>query len=156
MVDRYGAAIEVDLHREYTLDLLDFFRGKLSWRKLNHLVRLLSSQAQTTEALANDEEVARQLMADKTAGGQPPADPGPRFSEYTATVARLDDLKDAIAHLTATVVHVAGGKPRPGRPAKRPETAFTRARQAQIMARHYSLLGEVAEAQARWTKQNNT
>ena len=151
MVDRYGDEVEADLHREYGLDLLDFFRGLYSWRKLRNLIEKLPSRSLTTEAIINDDDVAQQVLASK----KPDApDTGPRVSEYTPEVQRLDDLKDLIVNMTATIVAVAGGKPRPGRPSRRPETAFTRALKAQSMAKHHSLLAEVEQAQARWLENN--
>lgn len=155
MVDRYGAEIEADFHREYSLDLLDFFRGKHSWRKLHSLLDRLSGTSLLRESIANDDEVAQRIMADTADTKKPsPPDPGPRVSEYSPEVQRLDELIDKVTILTATVVGMLGGKARPGRPAQRPQTAFTRARQAQAAARHHSLLDEVADAQARWVERH--
>ncbi|WP_343317788.1 hypothetical protein AAFM46_11020 [Arthrobacter sp. TMP15] len=155
MVDRYGAEIEADFHREYSLDLLDFFRGKHSWRKLRILLDRLPGTSLLRESIANDDEVAARIMADMAAAKKSaPSDPGPRVSEYSPEVQRLDELVDKVTILTTTVVGMLGGKPRPGRPAKRPQTAFTRARQALAMARHRSLLNEVADAQARWSERH--
>ncbi len=155
MVDRYGAAIEADLHRVYTLDLLDFFRGKFSWRKLKSLLNFLPAGSMVAEAIANDTELAEQLLEAEKKRREKSPDTGPRVSEYSPEVQRLDNITDAIAYLTATVINVVGGKARQPRPAKRPETAFTRARQAATMARHHELLDEVAQAQARWAEKHN-
>lgn len=146
-VDRYGEAIEADLHREYTLDLLDFFRGRYSWRKLRVLLEKLPSTSLMNEAMAQDDELAREFI-DTISDHK---DTGPRLTEYTLGVERLDTLSDKISNLAAIVVSAAGGKPGRPRPAKRPETAFTRLRDARAIARHNNLLDEVITAQERWS-----
>lgn len=146
-VDRYGEAIEADLHHEYGVDLLDFFRGRYSWRKLRVLMQKLPSTSLMNEAMAQDDELAAEFIGTI----EDHKDPGPRLTEYTLTVERLDVLSDQIKSLAATIISVAGGKPGQPRPAKRPETALSRARDARALARHNSLLDEVAAAQERWT-----
>lgn len=150
VIDRYGAEIEADFHREYGLDLLDFFRGRHSWRKLADLIRRLPPSSLTTEAMAEDDELADQIV-DRPE--QPGA--GPRVSEYTAEVARLDLLADRISELIAVVVQVAGGKAPRVRPARRPETALTRAQQRRATQRVGSLIAEVEAAQQRWAEENS-
>lgn len=150
-MDRYGEAIEADLHREYGVDLLDFFGGRFSWRKLRVLMQRLPSTSLMNEAMAQDDEVARGLI--DSIGDH--KDTGPRLAEYTLAVDRLDVISDRLAELTAVVLSVAGGKPGRLRPARRPETAFSRARDAQVLARHNSLLDEVAIAQERWSASQN-
>lgn len=150
-VDRYGEAIEADLHREYGVDLLDFFRGRYSWRKLRVLMQKLPSTSLMNEAMAQDDELAREFA--DTIGDH--KDTGPRLAEYTLAVERLDVLSDKVSSLTATVVSAFGGKPGRLRPAKRPETAFTRVRDERVRSRHNSLLSEVATAQERWSAKHN-
>lgn len=103
------------------------------------------------EAMAQDDEVARSLLGSI----DDEKDKGPRLSDYTPEVQRLDIVTDLLQSLIATTIAAAGGKPGRTRPAKRPETAFARAKDALILARHGSLLDEVAEAQARWSALHN-
>lgn len=144
-MDKYGPAVEADLHQFYGLDLLDFFRGRHSWRKLLNLIRQLPSRSLTTEAMANDDELA-EMIAD-----QPMTDTGPRVSEYTPEVARLDVLLDRVAELIAVTIQVAGGKAPRVRPAKRPETAYSRAHRRRTEQRIGSLIEEVEAAQQRFS-----
>lgn len=125
------------------LDLIDFFRGRYSWRKLSNLVRQLPSSSRTTEAMANDDELAESL------GPQEGSDTGPRLSEYTPEVARLDVLVDRLSELIAATIQLNGGKAPRVRPAKRPETAFSRAEKRRREQRIGSLIAEVEEAQKR-------
>ena len=50
LLSEHGEALEADLHRYYQLDLLDLFRGRLSWRKLAVLVRHLPLDSATVQA----------------------------------------------------------------------------------------------------------
>lgn len=50
MLDEYGDEIEADLLREYNVDVLDFYRGKLSPRRLGVLVRELSADSSLSRA----------------------------------------------------------------------------------------------------------
>lgn len=141
--------IEADLHHEYGLDLLDFFRGRHSWRKLSNLIRQLPSWSLTTEAMVNDDELVEMLAQ------QPSTSGGPRVSEYTPEVARLDLLVDRLSELIAVSVQVAGGKAPRVRPAKRPETAYSRADKRRTEQRIGSLIAEVEAAQRRASAEDN-
>jgi len=98
-----------------------------------------------TEAMADDDELAESLADYK------PGTSGPRVSEYTPTVARLDIIADRLADLTATTVKLQGGKATPPRPARRPETAMARVQRRRSEAKLGSLIAEVQAAQARHT-----
>lgn len=95
--------------------------------------------------MANDDELA-EMIADT-----PPADTGPRVSEYTPEVARLDVILDRLAELIAVTVQAAGGKAPRMRPAKRPSTAYARAQRRRTEQRIGSLIAEVEAAQQRPT-----
>ena len=94
--------------------------------------------------MANDDELADMYTDQPT-----PADTGPRVSEYTPEVARLDVLVDRISDLIAVSIQVAGGKAPRMRPAKRPETAYSRAEKRRTERRLGSLIAEVEAAQQR-------
>lgn len=93
--------------------------------------------------MANDDDLADSL------GPQATADTGPRVSEYTPEVARLDVLVDRVSELIAVSIQVAGGKAPRVRPARRPETAFSRAEKRRTESRIGSLIAEVEAAQQR-------
>lgn len=93
--------------------------------------------------MANDDDLAESLneqQADST---------GPRLSEYTAEVARLDVLADRLSELIGVVIQVAGGRAPMVRPAKRPETALSRAEKRRTDQRMGALIAEVEAAQQR-------
>jgi len=144
-LDGYGEAIEADLHRVYRLDLVDFFRGHHSWRKLRALVRQLPGSSAFVESQMNDPELAAWIAA------QPDTEPGgPRLTEWTPDVARLTDIYDRLGELVGAVIASAGGKPPKIRPADRPRTEVDRQRASARRQRHDGLVAEVKAAQARW------
>jgi len=152
MVDRYGPAIEVDLHR-MGLDLVDFFRGRHSWRKLELLLRRMHNTSQFIEALLNDPDVAESIIAEEQArrrAGLPDPVSRPRWSEYTPEASRLDSVVDALNVVASLLAQQISQKPQPPvRPRPRPETEIDRKRARDRQARHDSLVAEVEEAQAR-------
>lgn len=150
-MDRYGDSLEYDLHHFLGLDLLDFFRGRYSWGKLRRLIEKLPSTALWREAMAQDDELARE--AGDAIGKH--KDTGPRLAEYSPEAQRLDTVTDLLQNLIAALLAVNNQKPSRVRHAKRPETAFTRAKAALAEARFNSLLDEVADAQKRWSAAQN-
>ncbi|WP_417220494.1 hypothetical protein [Arthrobacter sp.] len=98
------------------------------------------------EARVNDDELADTML--ESVKDLP--DNGPRISEYTPVVERLDTLADMLSALQATVIAAAGGKPGRQRPAKRPSTAISRAQKARADRNYTDLLSEVEAAQERW------
>lgn len=93
--------------------------------------------------MANDDDLAESYVDTPTSDG------GPRLSEYTPVVARLDVITDRIGELIATTVQVSGNKAPRIRPARRPETAFSRAAQRRADKKMNSLIAEVEAAQER-------
>ena len=59
LLSEHGEALEADLHRYYQLDLLDLFRGRLTWRKLGVLVRHLPLDSATVQAQLGYEPASR-------------------------------------------------------------------------------------------------
>lgn len=96
--------------------------------------------------MANDDELAESFP------DEPAGDSGPRISEYTPDVARLDVLIDRLGELIGVTIQVAGGKSPKIRPVKRPETAFSRAAARRRDRRIGSLIDEVLAAQERWSE----
>ena len=152
MVDRYGPAIEVDLAR-MGLDLVDFFRGRHSWRKLEVLLRRMHNTSQFIEALLNDPDVAASIIADEQArrrAGIPTQVGRPRWSEYGPEASRLYTAIYALKTIASLLAQQITQKPQPQvRPQRRPETEIDRQRVRDRWARHDALVAEVEEAQAR-------
>lgn len=148
LVDRYGEAIEADLHAEFSVDILDFFRGVHPWGKLERLIGRLGrmSQSHYRHDLAQDDELAEQ-MAEGDDGVQ--REYRPQLEDWTPVVAGLANVEDRLSELLVATVAVQGGKPPKVRPAKRPETAADRVESRKDMQQHEKLNAMVEEAQAR-------
>lgn len=152
MVDRYGEAIEADLHAEYGLDLHDFFRGRYPWAKLERLTnRLMKTPRSALQvALAQDDEAAERALEesekDRNISRTPP------LETWTPEVEWLVANFDRMGELIQAVLATAPGKSKPPtiRPARRPETAIDRARRRKAWRSHDALVAEVREAQERY------
>lgn len=148
-IDRYGEAIEHDLHVHYRLDLLDFFRGVHSWRKLKVLVDRLPAASAYREAMLNDPEIAEEIAAQPEVVGPPPS---PAWSSYTPERAALDNMIDRLGDLIVAVIATAGGKPPTIPPLVRPVTEVDRARLRREKKAHDDLVAEVKAAQERYAR----
>lgn len=152
LIDRYGDAIEYDLHTRAGLDLLDFFRGKYTWRKLLVIVDHLPTGSAYWTARAADEELAEEIAEqdrqDEKAGRvRPPA--APPLSDMTLTNQLLMTLVDLQDVAVNRLERLLGGRPSPPRPLPRPLTAVDKAKELREATRVKDLIAEVAEAQAR-------
>jgi hypothetical protein len=114
------------------------------------MIQRLPSSSRYVEAMANDDEFAASFL-------DTPAktDTGPQLSEYTPEVARLDLLLDRLSELISATIQVNGGKAPRIRPAKRPETAFSRLEKRRTEQRIGSLIAEVEAAQERASAAHN-
>lgn len=151
-MDRYGEEIEVDLHRIHGVDLLDFFKGNLSWRKLHLLIKTMPGNSLYVQALANDPEVAEQIVQDeqeRRRQGVSKSSDGPSVVDYTMEVARLDLLIELAQVIHSDLSQLSGGKAQTVRPQPRPETAVDRARKNAAWARHEQMDDEVEAARER-------
>ena len=128
------------------MDLLDFFRGVHSWRRLAVLIEGLPRRARLTLAQADDEELAEQYaeQLESQRPGPPPLD------EYGPVEQRLDRLTVAMESLTVLVASALGGKPRQPTIPRQPETAADRVRRRAYERRMQSLESEVLAAQRRY------
>jgi len=117
--------VEADLLRYFQVDLLDLWRGRLSFRRLALLIRHLPADSWTQTALrdAADTELAEPSEAD-----------GPqKFGPWSLTNYQLAQLRDEIAALRYVVAKTSGQDsypepqptPRPGlnRPIRRQTAA---------------------------------
>lgn len=129
------------------LDLVDFFRGRHSWRKLRLILDRLPTSSAYREAVLDDPEVAEFLAR------QPETDHGPaapRLSEYDVERALLTDIYDRLGAVIEAIVASNGGKPPRIHPSPRPITGVAKARRRLEMAQYQSLKAEFEEAQIRW------
>lgn len=151
LIGRYGEAIEYDLHATFTLDLLDFFRHKYSWRKLEALLSRLPSGSAFWAAKADDDEAAAAWLAQS--GDRPQRPVGPDLQEMSYTNQLLLDICDIqsvlVNRIEALLSAYGGGKPSRVIPALRPETGIARARRKREETAIADLVAEAKAAQAR-------
>ena len=91
-----------------------------------------------SEAIALDEEHVAQIIEarEKNPDGAPK---GPRLSEYTPTVERLDVLIEEIRSNTRATIAAAGARPPKTVEQPRPVTAFDKMQHQRRLAQHESL-----------------
>ena len=116
--------MEADLLRYYSIELVDLWRGRLSFRRLALLIRHLPSDSWTQTKLRDENE--NELV-------EPDTDAPRSFGPWALENYQLAQLRDEIAALRFVVAHTAGNKdypepaptPRPGanRPIRRQTAA---------------------------------
>lgn len=147
LIERYGDAIEYDLHAVFGLDLLDFFRHRYTWRKLDVLLAQLPSGTAFWAARADDDEAAAAVLR-ASKGAKPKGGPPP-LTEMTRTNQLLLDMLDMQQVIVQRLTVLAGHKPGSIHPAPRPDTGMSRAaRQAEVRSVE-DLVAEAHAAQAR-------
>lgn len=118
--------------------MLDFFRDKLSAEAildyLEHLPRTSAYQA----ALAQDEELAKQLAKEP-----PPPDRAPPLTEFGRDVEVLAEVRDLLVNLISVTVKAHGGTPKKVPPYRRPETALDRERRRRQYQHHRAITARV-------------
>lgn len=154
-MDRYGEAIEYDLHERLGLDLLDFFRRRHSWRKLASILDRLPRDSHFRKAISDDEEWAEKALADeeRNADRVAPA-PSIPLTEYTREVELLTLTVELLQAVNSNI-RAAAHDPHPPavRPMPRPRTALDAAREAARESRIDALIAEVEQAQVRWSQE---
>jgi hypothetical protein len=76
LIERYGGAIEADLHHHYGVNLLDLWCGALSPRKVLNLIDHLPATSNYIAAVAGDDQLADQVRAS-------PGPRAPRLQDWT-------------------------------------------------------------------------
>lgn len=121
---------------------MDFFRGRLSWRKFLTLLDRLPAASHYWEAVAGDEEIAEAQAGAKKVGGRS----GPKLSDFNPVVAELAVVSDLLGSVLSVLTR---GQFKP-EPRPRPVTALERVEERQRVARLRALEDEVTAAQERW------
>ena len=127
---------------------MEFFRHRLSWRKLLALLSGLPSGSAYWAARADDDEAAAAVLA------QTKGKPTGRGSAYslnemsTTNQVLLDilDMQQVVAHQLAMLRGAKGGHLVP---VQRPETGMSRAKHKEATAQMDDLIAEAYEAMAR-------
>ena len=93
------------------------------WQQILRLIDQLPRASRYNEAVSNDPEHVEMIIEARRKSNAP-VQKGPRVSEYTAVVERLDTLIDAINSNTATTIAAAGTRPPKVHLQPRPQTAY--------------------------------
>jgi hypothetical protein len=149
VVNRYRDALENDLHIHARANLTELWRSR-QWRFLLNLIDHLPRNCYYSEAVANDPEHARMIF--EALSKQEPNDEagpaGPPLHTWSAEVAAIVDLTDAVRRVEYAVIAVAAGSgggrgPKPPEPLPRPSSQVDmerkRADHRARQARHESL-----------------
>ena len=123
---------------------MDFFRGRLSWRKFLALLDRLPAASHYWEAVAGDEEIAEAQAGVKPGRGRS----GPKLSDFNPVVAELAVVSDLVGSVLSVLTR---GQFKP-EPRPRPVTALERVEERQRVARLRALEDEVSVAQERWQR----
>ena len=149
-IDRYGEAIEWDLHERLGLDLVALVRSR-SWAKLARLIDRLPSDSHYMAAIAEDDEVAEAwLRANPESGEKRRAGVRPKWTDMSAEA----QLLMAVVERLDTLSHQVGGIEKPPKPLPRPASALERVRRRMVERSHEALVAEVREAQQRWKERH--
>lgn len=143
-MDRYGPAIEYDLHALLGLDLLDWFRGVYPWGKLDRLLAQLPQGSAYWAARADDDEVAELYVAEHPERDTKPQ--RPPLNEQTRTNQLLAAAVDAVSTLVAQqATQMSGNTVKPAY-LPSPQTAVDRAYKRAESAELDSLVAEAVAA----------
>lgn len=157
LVDRYGEAIEYDLHTRAGLDLLDFFRGIYSWRKLCAILDRLPSGSAYWAARLDDDEAADEMdkarkAADKGKGSVSDKPAPPSLAEMDLRTQLAMSTNDLLLVVVDRLERLAGHTGEGPKPSPRPTTAMGRIKERAERAQITDLVAEAHAAQARAAK----
>lgn len=118
--------------------MLDFFRGTLSADAVLDFLRHLPSTSAYSAALAEDEDLAKELLDEPETPPRPP-----RLTEFGPEVQALAEVRDLLAAVLTVLVKANGGKPQRPKPYPRPVTALQRLKTRMRYSRHRDLVRRV-------------
>lgn len=111
LITRYRAQIRADLHREFGVDLRQWWRQR-RFRSLLELIDQLPGASRLSEAIQNDPEQAKLIAQAREEQAGDESEPwSPRVANYDLHAHLLRDLIQSVLGLQAAVVASAGGKP---------------------------------------------
>lgn len=115
--------------------MYDYFRDRLDARTFLDYVEHLPRTSAYHTAIAEDEELALQML-----GEEEPGRSTPRLAEFSPEVQVMAEVRDLIASLIGVQIARAGKKPKKIKPYPRPESALERVRRRQRYATHRGLV----------------
>ncbi|TDD97646.1 hypothetical protein [Actinomadura rubrisoli] len=118
--------------------MLDFFRGSLSAEAILDFLQHLPSTSAYSAALAEDEDLAKELLDEPDRAPSPP-----RLTEFGPEVQALAEVRDLLASVLAVLVKANGGKPQKPKPYPRPVTALQKLKRRMRYSRHLDVVRRV-------------
>ncbi len=125
------------------LDLATEWRSR-RWRRLLNIIDRLPRDSAYMEAVADDEEVAEQMLRRRDSGED--KQPRRRLSDWSPTVEILTTIVDRIGELTQVAAALGGARPSKLPRGPYPVTAFDRVRNRRRVDNHRSLVSRVLPA----------
>jgi hypothetical protein len=137
LITRYGQAIERDLAVR-GVDLHQLWQQR-RWRRLLNLIDALPRNSFFVEALADDDDLAEQLLRQPASGGRAAAP----MSQFSLELEMATNTYDRLGELIQAVTAAAGAKPPKIVAYPRPRTATDRVRARHARTKHRSLVARL-------------
>ena len=118
----------------YQLDLATEWRSR-RWRRLLNLIDGLPANTHFRDAQARDEDLAEAWLE----YGADQGEREERFSDWSPEMWALADIKDLLQDIARVIIAVNSGNPPTFKPARRPESALSRAEERRRIAAHRRL-----------------
>ena len=142
------------MHRYYGVDILDAFRGIITWRKLSNLIDHLPSGSAYWVARIQDDELADQVMQMQTLEDRVRASSRARRVSLDGLSTEAELLLEIANRLGYLAAQWSSNGP-PLDQIRTESTAFQRADQRRQWTQHSVLVDEVREAQQRWEQEHS-
>lgn len=152
LLDRYEVPISNDLAETFRIDLDDLHRGRIVPDLLMARIDGLPRHSRLSEALAQDDELAAQLIDPDEDADAAQSASAVRHTEFTPEVEALSIVVDRLGALISVIGAVVGSNINLP-PAPRPSGAAARLRAQREDEQYDDLLADVDKAQERWSAQ---
>lgn len=151
LLGRYFPQIEADFAHYYPgTEPIELWQRR-SWRRLLNLIDHLPRNSHYGQAVADDEEHAKMILAAQREAekqGKKPPPYAPPLTSWSPERETLTEILDAIRGLAVVTANVQGNHLPMPKPSPRPRTAFDRVQHRMRMEQHESLVARVKAAQA--------
>lgn len=115
----------------YGVDLAVWWRER-RWAGLLELIDELPAASRFNEAVLNDREFAKEVVAQESENREDAPEWAPKISEFDLHATLLRDVIQALQGVQAAVIAAAGGKPPKIIPYPAPKTALEEVRQEAL------------------------
>jgi len=140
MLEKYGDAVQVDLHRHFRLSFTELWHQR-RWTDILRLIDHMPQDSHMNRLLTNDEEYMTAVLKRKKGGSSGPGRPS--MADWSQTNSMLAQLIDAVNKNTAVAQAAANPKaPQPKvDPYPRPETVTEKVEKKIQRDAHEEMVG---------------